>query len=294
MFLYFREPDIPRATLEKKYADSASRFLKLPGGARAHVRDEGLRDGPPLVLIHGSNASFVTWKPWVKRLGDTFRIISVDLPGHGLTGSVPNGDYSHDGMVKFLAEVADNLQLTKFALGGNSMGGRVSAGFVLEHSDRVTRLILVAATGLPYQDAPPTLVFRILRIPLLNRVLRHITPRSIPAAALNDGISRRAIIDDEMVDTYWDFIRMEGTRAATILRINMPVKTLEDRIHEIRIPTLILWGDEDRIVPVDLGHEFHRRIAGSRLILYPKTGHIPQEEVADESAAEVRAFLTAE
>ena len=294
LFFYVRQPDIPRGVLERKYADASSRFLLLPDGARAHIQDRGLRTGPPLMLIHGSNASFVTWKPWIERLEDTFRIITVDLPGHGLTGSVAGGDYSHDGMVRFLAEVADALQLDSFALAGNSMGGKVSAGFSIENPRRVTHLILVSATGLPYPETRPTLVFRIVRIPILNRMLLHITPRSIVADGLHEGISKKEIIDDRMIDAYWDFVRMEGTRAATLVRMNTPAKPLTERIHEIKMPTLILWGEEDRIVPVDVGRQFHRLLDDSRLVIYPGTGHVPQEEAADDSAAEVRAFLTEE
>ena len=115
-FLYLRQPDIPRAVLEAKYAVPPSQFLTLPEGTRAHVRDRGPRDALPLVLIHGSNASLFTWEPWVKRLNDRFRIITLDLPGHGLTGAVPSGDYTQEGMVKFIDEDASMLGLHQFAM----------------------------------------------------------------------------------------------------------------------------------------------------------------------------------
>ena len=85
VFSYLSQPDIPRAILEAKDAGPPSQFLTLPEGTRAHVRDRGPRDALALVLIHGSNASVYTWEPWVKRLSDRFRVITLDLPGHGLT-----------------------------------------------------------------------------------------------------------------------------------------------------------------------------------------------------------------
>jgi pimeloyl-ACP methyl ester carboxylesterase len=293
-FWYFSESDIPRATLEAKYASAPSQFVVLPDGARAHVRDRGPRDGQVLVLIHGSNASLFTWEPWAKRLDDTFRVITVDMPGHGLTGAVPNRDYSQEGMVKFVGEVADALGLQRFALGGNSMGGRVAAIFAELHPDRVTHLVLVDAGGLPSKQVGPiTLVVRLARTPIVNRVLLlHITPRSLVVDGINDAILRKDIITDGMIDRYWDFVRMEGTRDATITRFNTRDKAIKDHIGDIKTPTLILWGEEDRVIPVDAGHEFHAAIPGSKLIVYPKTGHIPQEEVADTSAADVRAFLS--
>jgi pimeloyl-ACP methyl ester carboxylesterase len=290
-FFYVREHDIPRATLEKRYADTSSRFVMLRDGTRAHVRDQGLREGPPLVLVHGSNASSLTWQPWVKQLGDAFRIITLDMPGHGLTGAVPGGDYSHETMVKFLAEVTNVLGLTKFALGGSSMGGRTAAGFCEDYPELVTHLILVDASGLPFEGPPASLAFRIANIPILNRVLLYITPRSLVINGLNEAISEKDIINDEMIDSYWDFVRMEGTRAALLSRLNTRNKPIKDRLGDIKIPTLILWGEEDRVVPLDVGREFHRLIQGSKLIVFPKTGHIPQEETPHESAAAVRAFL---
>src|ERR1700744_2613981 len=92
-FWYFSTPDISRAALEAKYGTPPSQFIVLPDGARAHVRDEGAKTAPVLVLVHGSNASLFTWDPWVARLKNSFRIVRMDMPGHGLTGSGPNHHY---------------------------------------------------------------------------------------------------------------------------------------------------------------------------------------------------------
>src|SRR4030095_4542038 len=292
-FWYSSQPDIPRAILEAKYAGPPSQFLTLREGTRAHVRDRGPRDALTLVLIHGSNASLYTWEPWAKRLSDRFRIITLDLPGHGLTGAVPNGDYTQEGMVKFIDEVAAILGLQRFAIGGNSMGGRASVLFTIKHPERVTHLVLVDSGGLPTKQVEPTpLAYRLMGIPIANRLLLHITPRSLVVDGLNSAIVHKDIITDEMIDRYWDFIRMEGTREATITRGRIRDKRIRDDIPNIKTPTLILWGEDDRIIPVEAAYAFHAAIEGSKLVVYPKTGHVPQEEVADESAADVRAFLS--
>src|SRR6202012_747227 len=179
-FWFFSDADIPRATLEAKYATPPSEFLILPDGARAHVRDQGNKNGTVLVLVHGSNASLFTWEPWVTRLFQDFHIVTMDLPGHGLTGAVPNRDYSQEGMVKFVAEVTDKLGLKKFAIGGNSMGGGVAARFAEEYPDRVTALILVDAAGEPTpMGGDVRLRFQSARTPVLNKILLFITPRSL-------------------------------------------------------------------------------------------------------------------
>src|SRR5215468_415284 len=291
-FWYLNQPDIPRAILEAKYAGPPSQFLTLPGGTRVHVRDRGPRDALALVLIHGSNASLYTWEPWAKRLSDRFRVITLDLPGHGLTGSVPNRDYSQEGMVKLIDEVAGILGLHTFAIGGNSMGGRASVLFTIKHPEKVTHLVLVDSGGLPTKQVESTpLVYRLMGIPIANRLLLHFTPRSIVVDGLNSAVAHKNIITDEMIDRYWDFIRMRGTREATIIRSRIRDKRIRDDIPNLKTPTLILWGEEDRTIPVEAAYAFHAAIAGSKLIVYPSTGHIPQEEVADESAADVRAFL---
>jgi pimeloyl-ACP methyl ester carboxylesterase len=294
-FWYSSQPDIPRAILEAKYAGPPSQFLTLREGTRAHVRDRGPRDALTLVLIHGSNASLYTWEPWAKRLSDRFRVITLDLPGHGLTGAVPNGDYTQEGMVKFIDEVAAILGLQRFAIGGNSMGGRASVLFTIKHPERVTHLVLVDSGGLPTKQVEPTpLAYRLMGIPIANRLLLHITPRSLVVDGLNSAIVHKDIITDEMIDRYWDFIRMDGTREATIIRSRIRDKRIRDDIPNVKTPTLILWGEDDRTIPVEAAYAFHAAIAGSELIVYPKIGHIPQEELADESAADVRAFLSGE
>lgn len=286
-------PDIPRSALEAKYATPPSQFIDLPDGARAHVRDRGPRTAPVLVLVHGSNASLFTWEPWAKRLDNVFRVVSLDMPGHGLTGAVPDRDYSQEGMVKFTIEVANKLGIKKFAIAGNSMGGGVAARLAEEHPDRVNALILVDAAGMPVKAGNRIpLAFRLARMPFVNQLLLHVTPRSLVVEGLNDAVVRRKIITEKMIDTYWDFARMAGTREATLERFALePTDAVKDHIADIKAPTLILWGRNDGLIPVQAAYKFHKAIPGSRLIVYRDTGHIPQEEVPDRSAADVRAFL---
>ncbi len=292
-FWYFSTPDIPRSVLEAKYATPPSAFVMLPGGARVHYRDRGPKGAPVLVLLHGSNASLFTWEPWSHTLSDQFRVVSVDLPGHGLTGAVPNKDYSQEGMVRFTQEFADKLGLTKFAIAGNSMGGGVVARFAEEHPDRLTALILVDAGGMPVKqgDRIP-IAFQIARMPVLNQLVLHITPRSLASEGLDKAIVHKEVITDKMIDCYWDMARMEGTRQATLERFSSPWDTyVRDHVRAITAPTLILWGEQDGLIPVEAGREFHKAIPGSQLIVYPKTGHLLMEEVAAQSAGDVRAFL---
>lgn len=292
-YFHLSEPDIPRATLEAKYATPPSQFLALPDGTRVHYRDQGPKSAPVLVLVHGSNASLFTWEPWVARLGDSFRIVTMDMPGHGLTGAVPSNDYSQKAMAEFVDTVADKLGLGQFAIGGNSMGGGVAARFAEMYPGRVTALILVDAGGMPVKmgDRVP-LGFRIARTPILNKLMVHITPRRIFAEGLYDSFSHKDLVTPQMIDQYWELNRMTGSREATMLRFQLPWDTyVKDHAGDIKAPTLILWGADDHLIPVAAAYAWQKAIPGSKLIVYPGAGHVLQEDEADKSATAVRAFL---
>jgi pimeloyl-ACP methyl ester carboxylesterase len=292
---YFSTPDIPRAALEKKYASPLTHFVTLADGTRADYRERGPAAAPTLILLHGSNASLLTWEPWSKTLSDTFHVVSVDLPGHGLTGAVPNGDYSQEGMAKFVGAFADKLGLKSFALAGNSMGGGVASRFAEENPARVTKLILVDAGGLPFTPTGgQPLAFKLARTPVVDQIMLHVTPRSLVVEGLNKAIVHKEIITDAMIDSYWDFARMDGTRAATLARFQENQDTyVRDHTTALKMKVLILWGEQDALIPVAIAHDWHKAVPGSTLIVYPKTGHIPMEEVAAQSASDVRTFLNA-
>jgi len=296
-YIEFTKPDIPRATLEAKYASPPSQFVSLPDGARVHYRIRGAADAPVLVLLHGSNASLFTWEPWSKTLSDKFRVVSLDLPGHGLTGPVPNHDYSAEAMATFVAEFADKLGLQRFALAGNSMGGGVAARFAETYPDRVTALILVDAGGMQTRrgDRIP-LAFQLPRLPWLRPLLVQIDPKPLAREGLNKAIVRKAVLTEQMIDLYSDMALLEGSREATLERFNQMGSDqhyVKDHVGALKMPVLILWGEQDHLIPVAAAHAWNTAIPGSKLIIYPATGHIPMEEVADQSAADVRKFLTA-
>lgn len=288
-------PDTDAQAMKGKYGGPASQFITLQSGLTVHVRDEGRRDAPVIVLIHGSNSSLHTWEPWVKRLGQAYRIVSLDLPGHGLTGMHPSGDYDYPIFVDVVDKVMVKLGITRAIIGGNSMGGGVSWMYALAHPQKVEAMILVDAAGAPRWEAKKAPIgFRIARTPILRDIMKIITPRSMVKSSLQTSVSVKSVVTDAAVDRYWELLRYPGNRAATIKRFsyvhnNHPAT--RERLATLKIPTLILWGEEDNLIPVDSAKWFAKAIAGSKLILYPKVGHIPMEEIPDQSAADVAAFL---
>jgi pimeloyl-ACP methyl ester carboxylesterase len=290
------DPDVPAVELEAQYGVQPSQYLILPSGARAHIRDRGPRDAPVLVLIHGSNAALFTWEPWVTRLQSEFRVVTMDMPAHGLTGPIPSGDYSLKSMADFTIEVLNAMGIGQFAVGGNSMGAGVATRVTLDHPSRVTHLIQVDGGGMPSKlPRDPGLGFRIARLPVINNVMRWASPRSVFEGGLKTAIYDDAIVTPEMVDMYWRLNRREGTRAATLKRFNTPWdNTNAENMSKIAVPTLILWGGKDTLIPPDSGEAARDAIKGSQLVIYKNIGHIPMEETPDVSAADVKAFLKGE
>jgi len=249
------------------------------------------------VLLHGSNSSLHTWEPWARTLSTTFRVVTLDLPGHGLTGPVPGDDYSPDGMAAFLDEFRKKLGLQRFSLAGNSMGGNVSVRYTLAHPDVVEKLVLLDAGGvnhlLPPQSQPEVPIgFKLIRTPIINRIASFTTPRNFVEKSTRAVFVDQSLVTNEMVDRYYELLLYPGNRRATRLRaatsMNLPAA---DRLGEIRAPTLIIWGSDDKLVPVAAAEIFHARIPGSRVVVYPDVGHLPMEEVPARSAADALAFV---
>lgn len=295
LFAWGYAPDTDPAAMKAKYANAASQFIDVGGGLTMHVRDEGKRDGPVLVLLHGSNSSLHTWEPWVERLKAKYRIISLDQIGHGLTGPNPTDQYDGDAFVGTLDALMVKMGVSKFALAGNSMGGYVAWEYALAHPDKLTHLVLVDAGGPPDDPGKKLPIgFRIARTPGLNKLALLITPRSLFEKSMHQSVSNQAIVTPAAIDRYWELNRYPGNRKATGLRFATYASRTRDvgRIGEIKVPTLILWGAEDKLIPVSGADWFAARIPGSVKIVYPGIGHIPMEEAADRSAADLDAFLS--
>ena len=279
--------DLPLEELRARYAPAPSKFVDL-AGMSVHYRDEG--SGPPFLLLHGTGASLHTWEGWVSALRRDFRIVRMDLPGFGLTGPNPSGDYTSAAYVEFLESFAARLGLDRFDLGGNSLGGFLAWRYAFEHPERVRKLILVDAAGYP-QLRPPVLVFRLARIPVLSSLLAHVDPRRFAEKTLRQTYADPARATPQLVQQYADLALRPGNRQAFVARVSAPEHDRSAQIRGLRVPTLVLWGRQDELLAVDNADRFGRDIPGSRVIVYDGVGHVPMEEIAERSAADAREFL---
>lgn len=286
-------PDTDKAAMRAKYGGPTSQYVDLGGGLTVHVRDEGPRDAPVIVLLHGANASLHTWDAWAARLGKTHRIVRFDQIGHGLTGPAPDRNYSMAAFVDTVERVTTKLGIAKFALGGGSMGGGVAWNYAVAHPERLSALILVDAAGAPYpSEPPPPLVFRIVQTPAFTPVLLRITPRALVAAAARSAVVDPATYSEASIDRTWELLRYPGNRAATVDWQKVArVAATPAQMATIAVPTLILWGERDPQLPLWGARWFAQNIRGSELIVYPGVGHLPNEEVPQKSADDMAGWL---
>jgi pimeloyl-ACP methyl ester carboxylesterase len=300
-FLIFRTPDTDAAEMRAKYGGPPSQFVEIGDGVTVHLRDEGPKDAPVIMLLHGSNADLHTWEPWAAALKGRYRLIRFDQVGHGLTGPDPAHDYSRANYVADILEVADKLGLQQFILGGNSMGGKHALAFAVAHPERVKGLVLVDGSGGPMlkletkkkgKDDSGNIGFTIARMPGVNLLVEQITPRSLIAQSLEQSVSVKSIVTEDMIDRYWELLRYPGNRRATLKRFSQPYDPLtEVEIAGVTTPTLILWGEEDRIIPVEAGRWLAKTMPNAALVTYPKIGHLPQEEAVEVTLADLQPWL---
>ena len=280
--------DIPLADLKRQYGGAPSRFLDIQG-QEVHYRDEG--QGPPLVLLHGTGSSLHTWDAWTDALRGKFRVIRMDLPGFGLTGPSPDGDYRIAAYVAFLDAFRKRLGLETFALAGNSLGGQIAWSYAVAHPAQVEALVLVDPAGYPIER--PVLLFRIARVPGLSWLMTKLDPGRLTAKTLHDAYGDQSKVTPALVERYRDLALREGNREAFVARASTRGQDLSADIPKVRAPTLILWGALDRLVPLAHAERFRRAIPGAKLAVYPGVGHVPMEEIGERSASDAAAFLLA-
>jgi pimeloyl-ACP methyl ester carboxylesterase len=309
---YFWTPDTDPALMKQRYALPQSEFIN-PGqynkariNLTFHATDRGPLDAPVLILLHGSNASLHTWEPTIRALGARLRVITIDLPGHGLTGPMPDGDYRMETLVQALDDfiahkVLNQAQIRmglvrptdppRFFLAGSSMGGMLAWRYALKYPEKILGLTLISPSGAPQAANAPKpelpLGFKLARMPGINILASHITPRALVARSLEQSVANPAITP-ALVDRYWELLRYPGNRQATLDRFATPnALATPAMLARLEMPTLIIWGREDKLIPVANAQFFKQHIPNSRLAIYDKVGHLPMEEVPQRLARDL-------
>lgn len=290
-FAVAKAPDRSLDSLLARWAPPPSEFLDVDG-LQVHVRDQGPSSDPlPLVLIHGTSASLHTWEGWVAELSQSRRVISFDLPGFGLTGPNAEGDYSDARYVSFVRSLLARLGVGRAIVVGNSLGGEIAWQLALAEPERVAGLVLVDAAGHAFEPESIPLGFRIARLPVLREGMRWLLPRRAIEDSVRNVYGDPSRVTAALVDRYYELTLRAGNRVALMQRMDQLAPGPVERLGELRMPTLILWGGHDRLIPPRWGEAFHQAIPGSRLVVFPELGHVPQEEDPAATLAALRAWL---
>ncbi|TDQ19196.1 pimeloyl-ACP methyl ester carboxylesterase [Algoriphagus boseongensis] len=294
--------DIPSEELVEKYSTPQSHFIEVDG-LNVHVRFMG--EGDPIFLLHGSFSSLHTWDVWQKELSPYFMTISLDFPGHGLTGPDELKRYSIEDYSHLVQRIAEKLSIEKFHLAGNSMGGAVALEIATSRPDKVLSLNLIDASGAPQRaqrtvstgDSTQTtsrpLIFRVAENPVFSKILLKCTPKFLFAKNLQEVYGDKSKVNEAAVDRYYELMLMQGNRKATLDRLSQS-RRKEFDFSRLTMPTLILWGEKDSWISVSNAYSFESAILGSNLVIFPEAGHVPMEEIPTESVSEYLSFLGVE
>jgi pimeloyl-ACP methyl ester carboxylesterase len=299
-YFALKRGDIPYVDLAKKYGNEQSKWLDLGEGVRVHYRDQGNPAARTVVMVHGFSASLHTWEPWVKELGGAYRIVSLDLPGHGLTETPKGYQATMEGYADLVDAAAAKLGLERFVIVGSSMGGNVAWQTALRHPERVDGLVLVGAAGWRDPRADPSqrpFVFKVLADPFWGPMIRDLDSTAMTRQGLRAAFAgNEEMVDEAMVARYTDMSRAPNHRDLILsLSLDVAGRTAasDELMAQIKVPTLVMHGKLDKLVPFSGGENFARTITGAKTAFYDDLGHVPMEQAPARTAADLKAFLDA-
>ena len=268
--------------------------------AERRVNVVELGSGPPLVFVHGLSGSWQNWLEQLPAFARDHRVIAMDLPGFG-ESEMPAAKISIPGYARWLDALLDELGVGVTAVVGNSMGGFIGAELAIQFPPRVERLVLVSAAGLTVEHQRHDRALAVLRtldkrlaayagwVGTRSDVLmrRRRVRRAVFGIIAHDPASLPAPLVAEQVRGSGKPGFVDALDAIT----DYPIR---DRLGEIGCPTLIVWGTEDRLVPVGDADDFERLIPNSRKVVWPDTGHVAMLERPAAFNRLVAAFLAEE
>ena len=285
---YDRPPATPGAWLAQSGLEA--KFLTVGGHRLRYVR---AGSGPAVVLIHGFASSLYTWKDVIPLLAETHEVFALDLPGFG--GSDRPGDLSFEVLPAAVLGLMDELGVARAALVGNSMGGAVAAVVAAQWPDHVTALVLIDAAGFNLDPGEAPAMVRLATSALGALIARLPFKRLAVERSLREVFQDDAHVTDERVAEYMHGLQVPGAFASIrSLRLSLEERDtiVRERLPRIQAPTLVIWGREDRWIPVAHADLFVEAIPGARKVVLEECGHMPQVEMAVAVGKLLREFLT--
>ena len=289
-------PDTDKAEMLAKYGGEQAQFTQMTGGAVVHYRDQGPIDAPVLIMAHGMSSSLHAWEPLIAQMGEGYRIVSLDLPGFGLTGPNPTGAYGPAVYTEAVLSVMDAESIETAVIVGSSMGGWTAWRMGLSHPERVDGLVLLAPWGAPGEDKEKgNFAFALMSSPIGKALMPHFTPRFVIKQSVLQTVEREDIVTDEMLERYYELTRYPGNRRASLgaMAVTNDLSDWE-HISDLQAPALIIWGREDQLIDVPRSEKFAAALDGEKIIIYDNVGHLPMEEVPADVARDINHWLARE
>ncbi|WP_411818986.1 alpha/beta hydrolase [Hyphococcus formosus] len=275
------------AEIRAAYLKPNDRLVEI-AGATVRVREEGAADAPALLLIHGFSHSLETWDGWAEALKSDYRVIRYDLLGHGLTGPDPMERYAPTERAAFIGDVLEALDLDQVLIAGNSLGALAAWRYAATNPEKVSRMVLISPGAYPFGEVgdQPAPIPPMMKFYLLN------APEAGVRASAELIYADDAKITDERVKVMGDMIRIKGNGEAMIKSLeefSLPDPT--DDLAKVTVPTLIMWGEGDNIIPIAHGSKMETVMPNAKLLTYPGVGHAAQEEAPQQTAHDADTFF---
>lgn len=289
---YLWTPDKARSELEARYLLPSDAMVTVLG-TQVRVRDTGLQESDlqPVILIHGFGSSLETWDGWASALEKERRVVRFDLPGSGLSYPDTNGDYTDARTLTLLAALMDEKGISRADIVGNSIGGRIAWRFAAAYPGRVRKLVLVspdgfASPGFDYGTAP--------QLSPIMAAMVWVLPKSMLKANLAPSYGDPKRLTAATVTRYHDLMLGPGSRKALLARMKQTVLVNPSKVlPTLTSPTLLLWGENDALIPVSNAQDYLALLPNATLVIVPNVGHVPFEEVPATSLIPLSQFFNA-
>lgn len=283
--------DINEQKLKREYANNESQFVKIDGMS-VHYRDEGPSRAPCILLLHDVGTSLHVYDHWIDTLKLEYRVVSLDLPGFGLTGPHPNRDYSMKTYRDFLNKFMDELDIRACYAVGNGLGGRLAWELALAYPKRVMKMVLISPSGFPLKDQKKTAMEKMATGSGLQKFwFKKFASKKVVKKSVEQGYGKSERIKKEDLKRQYDLLRRKGNRQAFIDRVNQDDYDRTRRIKDIEVPVMIMWGADDNIIPIEHASYFHKLLPNSKLKLYSEVGHFIPEEIQSQAVLDIMIFL---
>lgn len=253
-------------------------------------------EGASVILIHGIGCYIEMWENNIEALSHNHRVYAIDLAGFGRSDK-PTAQYSFPFLTHFVLDFMDMLNIKRASLVGNSMGGGISLQIAIQFPDIVDKLILVDSAGL---GKDVSIVLRLASIPLIGELLTR-PSRKGTYRFMKECVYDPSILTNDVIELGYRITSLPNAQKAFLKTLRsscefggmnkMVLGTFLEHLHKITAPTLVVWGQQDKIIPVDLAHVAEKRIPNAKLHIFDPCGHFPQIERSEEFNNLVLDFL---